>query len=266
MSLLEITLLKSSSPDLTFSRKRSVLNARRNTLSKISSISKNFNLFYDSDRPKVLQNKELGRLYYLGIPTAYNIISFIFIFLALVIPNSYFLYIDLAIIFVSLFPPILDIYLESNSHRREKLSNSSKSIIAYLTARDSSLFLSQIFSLIIITIRATTIPLLNKSTPIYFIYILIGITIGIFIIISVIRRYVGVPAHILEDHMFRASFKPARAAIHIRVRTKYEKMEGMLISIGDYLIIENKESHRWSVDWDKIIDVIFLGENPRYKI
>lgn len=263
MSLLEITLLKSSSPDFNFLRKSSKIRARSAILSKISSVSKNFKKFYDPDYPKytiVWKNKELGKSYYLGIPILYGIVGLLLISLPYFIPHDYFIYLGIIIIFISFLPPALGTSLGLNSKNR-KNPPASMSTIAYLTAKDSSLFLSQVFSLVIMALLI--IP--SSSNKILLIYpSLIGVTLGILTIL-VVRRHMRIPAHIIEDWAFKANFKPVEAAIHVKVSTKCEKMQGMLVSIGNYLIIENKMGHRWPVDWDKIIDVVLIKENFKYR-
>ncbi len=169
--------------------------------------------------------------------------------LFIIIPQAYYFLAGTIIIFVTFIPPYLGIALEKH-YRDEK----DASIIEYLVAKNSKIVtLTQVFSIVMMGLYTTI------SYPSSLYTSLAGI-LGATSIILFMQFRMREPSSTIEDRIFRSIVK---AAIYVEITTKYEKIKGKIISIGDYLIIKDRFSAKHPLDWHSITSISLLKDEKQ---
>lgn len=220
------------------------LTARKQNLRKLYSISITFRNFFTSDLLIRLDQKNRRRDFLISM--FFTAVGYLILISSYQIVSSYYISMGFLVLFVTFIPPYLEMFLVSRYKNEE-----DKSMIEYLIAKNEKiLLLIQIYSLAVMVI------LIAIHQPSSFFAAAIGSITGLFVILIIrIRDYSSL--NFVYDRVFKARFK---STLYVAIITKNEKLSGKVLSIGDYLIIENKKHTIWPVDWHSIVSLALTKE------
>ncbi len=217
---------------------------RKENLRKLYSVSKTLKSFFMPDLSIMLDPKNYRRN--LKIFVFFAAIDYLILILSSKIPESYYIYLGSLLLFITFIPPYMELFLERFYKAKEK-----KSMIRYLIAKNEKLLLViQIYSLAIMLLFIA-VHRLN-----HFYIALAGAAIAMFIIF-VIRKITYKLINSAYGEVFKDYFK---GSLYVEVITKYTKLQGKILSIGDYLIIEDKNGSKWPIDWHSIMNLALIKE------
>jgi len=220
------------------------LTARKENLHKLSLVSKKFSEFFNSELRIKLNDKNKKRDLLISMP--FVSIGYLLVLLSLFIPSIYYIYLVFLMIIITCVPLCLNLFLEKRYKNEE-----DKSIVEYLITKDEKIILwTQVYSMMIPIILAVG----HQQTQLFI--DLFEAFIGL-IIIWLIRVNVFPSFNSVYDRVFKAHFK---SKLYVKVITEYKEINGRILGIGNYLIIEDEKGAKWPIDWHSIKDIALIKE------